>query len=272
MTNLSTQGFRLLTGLVVLVVLVATLRWSVPLVDAATASCTVISDSINVRQGPGTNYAVKSNLKRAAKVTPTAANADRSWIRIRVNGQDGWVNASLVKCDVGLSVLPTQIAPPTPTINPKATPVRAAIAYVDAPTQAGALELPGRMQVLATAVEKGHAVFRQTMVFRMAVSAVAGQADGSGVTAVKFSIFDDKGLLVYAHRDSAAPYCVFDNKTNACTVWGYSYSNYLWPASDAQETIKSVAVVEGINYTAIATVDFADGSTQNWQFNFEVVR
>ena len=57
---------------------------------------TVARDAVNVRAGPGTNYAVIGQVTRGQQFTATGRNQAGDWLRFDLDGQTGWVYAPLM--------------------------------------------------------------------------------------------------------------------------------------------------------------------------------
>ncbi|MBE2200758.1 MAG: SH3 domain-containing protein [Anaerolinea sp.] len=82
---------------------------SLPVVDGppALATAEVIAAAANVRSGPALSYASVAVLYQAQVVNLLGRNGDGSWVKVQlVNGQQGWVNTSLLTLFTGLSNLP----------------------------------------------------------------------------------------------------------------------------------------------------------------------
>jgi uncharacterized protein YraI len=101
-------------------------------VEGATPSgpaLTVTSDSLNVRSGPGTWYAVVGQLQNGATVTVRGKSADGTWWQIDYSsapGGVGWVSGELVQTNSAASDVPVITAEPTSTGAPvTALPVTA---------------------------------------------------------------------------------------------------------------------------------------------------
>jgi hypothetical protein len=89
----------------------------------------VISQDMNVRGGPGTNYNIVCAATQGQRYPVTGKNNDGSWWQINYNGQTGWVFAQLVTAQnteaVAVAVnipapppQPTAPPPPPPTAVP----------------------------------------------------------------------------------------------------------------------------------------------------------
>lgn len=74
--------------------------------------------SINVREGPGVNFASLVALRPATRVEILGRNGDGTWLNIRMeDGTEGWVAAELIR------IQPTSTAFPTLTSSPDQTQV-----------------------------------------------------------------------------------------------------------------------------------------------------
>jgi len=89
------------------------------------ALCTVVSDRLNLRPGPGTNFAPPiQGLTRGAELLPLARNSDASWLYVQLRNPavEGWVSGGTqyVTCSINPRTLPERAAPPTvtPTVTP----------------------------------------------------------------------------------------------------------------------------------------------------------
>jgi hypothetical protein len=69
------------------------------------------TSSLNVRQGPGTNYAPVGTLVQGDQVQIVGRNADTSWWAIKYGNGTGWVIASLVITEGDVSQVPLVAAP-----------------------------------------------------------------------------------------------------------------------------------------------------------------
>jgi hypothetical protein len=77
--------------------------------QAATTTGTIAATGgvLNVRNGPGTNYAALTGVRTGSQVVATGRSADGTWIRINLaGGQSGWVFAQYVRWDAPLNQLP----------------------------------------------------------------------------------------------------------------------------------------------------------------------
>lgn len=84
-----------------------------------------IINTMNVRNGPGTNYHVKGSAPAGASSNVIGRNADSSWVKVEYPPADdgtGWIYASLVELRGDLSTVPVVEAPPPPP-PPTATPI-----------------------------------------------------------------------------------------------------------------------------------------------------
>lgn len=90
---------------------------------AAYAAPGVMTSNVNVRSGPGTNYAVVDTVRRNQQVD--VQQCQGSWCYIAKPGPDGWVSAQYLAAVGGAPVNPTQpgisfgfnIGPNGPSVN-----------------------------------------------------------------------------------------------------------------------------------------------------------
>lgn len=84
----------------------------------------IAATGVNIRSGPGTNYAVLGQLSAGQSLPVVARNEAATWWQVPLpDGSFGWVSASVVK-DNGPFKVPVAQAPPlpTPAEPPTATP------------------------------------------------------------------------------------------------------------------------------------------------------
>lgn len=79
---------------------------AVVFLPAAYAAPGVVTSNINVRSGPGTNYAVVDTVRRGTQVD--VQQCQGSWCYIAKAGPDGWVSASYLSASGGQPVNPQQ--------------------------------------------------------------------------------------------------------------------------------------------------------------------
>lgn len=73
---------------------------------AAQAAPGTVTSNVNVRSGPGTNYAVVDTVRRGQQVD--VQQCQGSWCYIAKPGPDGWVSATYLAAGGGQPVNPTQ--------------------------------------------------------------------------------------------------------------------------------------------------------------------
>ena len=117
-------------------------------VSAGSASLTVTVDIANVRDGPGTNYAVIGQLALGDAAPVRGKSADSQWWQISFStgaGGLGWVFAELVQASGAAGGVAVALAPPTPTSLPitvaatlaASQPTRVAVASTPQPRAYG---------------------------------------------------------------------------------------------------------------------------------------
>lgn len=91
-------------------------------------------NSINVRSGPGTNFAPPIGSFRANETTEIlAVNLRGDWLRVAFGNGSGWVFSALAEIEGDITDLPREAGPPTPVptaIPPTATPAATATSAV----------------------------------------------------------------------------------------------------------------------------------------------
>ena len=81
----------------------------------------VISATVNIRLGPGTNYPIVSKLNRGTKISVRGRDIENRWL-VLIPPPSGWVNRDYVTLNGDTSVLPVVDAPPTPVPTPTFAP------------------------------------------------------------------------------------------------------------------------------------------------------
>jgi mannosyl-glycoprotein endo-beta-N-acetylglucosaminidase len=79
---------------------------TLPVVAESEWTATVITGALNVRYGPGPQYASFTTLPYGAIVSPIARNADGSWVKVAFNGLTGWVDPSYLAHGITINALP----------------------------------------------------------------------------------------------------------------------------------------------------------------------
>jgi uncharacterized protein YraI len=62
--------------------------------------------NVNFRSGPGTNFSIIRRLARGTIVVITGRNAAGTWLRVQVDGQQGWLSSAYVTANGSLDGLP----------------------------------------------------------------------------------------------------------------------------------------------------------------------
>jgi uncharacterized protein YraI len=116
-----------LLAVLVLLTLSAGLVQAAPRADEVPAK--VLSDSLNVRAGPGTNYGIVGSVQKGDMLRVLGRNAANDWLNVRTPGNiTGWVSAPLVDLYGFLTQVPVVAAPAAPVNAAPAGP-QAADAY-----------------------------------------------------------------------------------------------------------------------------------------------
>jgi len=72
----------------------------------------VLPDTLNIRQGPGTQYPAVGTLARGARVNIIGRSVDGQWWAIPYRGGAGWIFAELTRTEGDTNALPL-VAPPS---------------------------------------------------------------------------------------------------------------------------------------------------------------
>ncbi len=81
----------------------------------------VISSTVNVRLGPGTNYPVVAKLNKGTKISVRGRDVENQWF-VLIPPPNGWVNRDYITLNGDASTLPVIDAPPTPVPTPTFAP------------------------------------------------------------------------------------------------------------------------------------------------------
>lgn len=77
-----------------------------PTAEVPTAQAVVIVDGLNIRGGPGTDFAIVGSLVRETSVDLVGRNAAGDWVQIKTPAGVGWVYAPLIEPSVPVETLP----------------------------------------------------------------------------------------------------------------------------------------------------------------------
>ncbi len=89
--------------------------WVMPALAASGIPLTVAVDALNLRGGPGTNYAILDVLHSGDAATATGRDASGVWLQVTTaSGQTGWVHGDLVNLSGNAGDLPAAAAPAAP--------------------------------------------------------------------------------------------------------------------------------------------------------------
>lgn len=81
----------------------------------------VISATVNIRLGPGTNYPVITKLNKGTKISVRGRDIENRWL-VLIPPPSGWVMRDFVTLNGEASTLPVVDAPPTPVPTPTFAP------------------------------------------------------------------------------------------------------------------------------------------------------
>ncbi|NOZ51447.1 MAG: SH3 domain-containing protein [Chloroflexi bacterium] len=93
-------------------------------------------DTVNVRRGPGVNYAIAGRASKGKKFNITGKNPAGDWWQIDFNGQAGWIIDRLVNKEGQLDLVQVvaSIPAPPPTATPRPPTPTPAPTAIPAPT------------------------------------------------------------------------------------------------------------------------------------------
>lgn len=83
---------------------------------------TVTSIGLNVRSGPGVNFAVIAQIRQGERYPAIARNGDQSWLRVDLGEEVGWVSAAFTRVDGPAGDLPVVVPAIQPPTQPTAQP------------------------------------------------------------------------------------------------------------------------------------------------------
>jgi len=81
----------------------------------------VISSTVNVRIGPGTNYPAITKLNKGTKISVRGRDIENEWL-VLIPPPNGWVKRDYITLNGDASSLPVIDAPPTPIPTPTFAP------------------------------------------------------------------------------------------------------------------------------------------------------
>ena len=249
----------------------------------AALSCTVQTNGLNMRSGPGIAYDPPLRaLNAGTPLRVLARNVAADWLQVEVQpaGTPGWVATRFVNCIGDVQTLPVGQTPPTPqptatsnrpTPTPTATPPTVVVVPPTAtPTPPALVVIPGggptgdgwNVQIttgagLATS-EDGVAVFRRGMYVRLDIYSTT---DNRRVEQVRFSIFDnDTSEDVHGQTEASAGYCSFGGGEPCNTL--RLDRDARWPSTGIP--------VRNHSYSVDMEVTLDDGTTNYWNAQIRV--
>ncbi|MBI1294383.1 SH3 domain-containing protein [bacterium] len=89
-----------------------------PLPDPDKPTAYVTATLLNLRSGPGTDYAILARMPQNSVLAITGSNSSASnWWQVSYNGQIGWVSADFVRTAGPINQVPSVALPATPTVS-----------------------------------------------------------------------------------------------------------------------------------------------------------
>jgi hypothetical protein len=84
----------------------------------ALINATVKAEALNMRGGPGTEYTINITLRQGDVVVVIGQNPEGDWLKVKHEGQTGWVARRHVEVPKEVAIVPVAEVPPTPTSTP----------------------------------------------------------------------------------------------------------------------------------------------------------
>ncbi len=232
----------------------------------AEAMCTALVQGLNVRSGPGTEYAPPiGNVPNGAQLRMLGRNAQSTWVEIQVveTGLRGWVSGAsqYVSCTRAIRSLPLGNLPPTPTptrmLIPTPTPRAVAIA---APGGGGPGRIEGTIYTNPSFVvgynSNNAPIFRTFLYLQLQVWDRNGlRKDGEGIGPVTFTFFKPDGSD-FSQTEQTPAFCSFGGGEPNCNVLDLRNSPD-WP--DGEYSVNIIAEAD-------------NGDSKNWNLSIEIDR
>jgi hypothetical protein len=259
---------------------------------ASSPLCTVVTNRLNLRSGPGTVYEPPlKSLTQGTLLKPLTRISDNTWIEAQIQdtSEVGWVgaDAQFISCNIDIAGLSLGQIPPTPTPPPTSTPTPTPIPptptpvpaiptpplRVDVPVDGGQSELKGQIVIPGFKPEelKGPefdgVIFRDRLVFRVEVyNPSKGDKDSAGIEKVKITIERlEDNKIVHERTENNAGYCVFGGGEPDCNVLVFAQSNNRWPE-------KGQPLIENGLHKAYFEITTKDNETEEWNWSFWIQR
>ena len=104
----------------------------------------VNNPTLNIRQGPGTNYRSIGQANNGERYDVTGKNASGSWYQINFNGQTGWVSGQYVALEGDANAIQVATNIPAPPAQPTPRPIVVVPTATSAPVAPTAPPAPRR--------------------------------------------------------------------------------------------------------------------------------
>ena len=211
-----------------------------PPATATDADAVVSGDVVNLREGPGTEFNIVSQLSVGTALDIQAVNPEQTWLRIvSAGGEQGWIFAQLCSVNVNLADQPVETVPtptPAPTNTPAPTPEGGAAPPPAAPPPApsGGFELGGHIRSWDYLGEMGYAGMNWVKLqvhYGQDASGMVAAAHGNGFK-IQLSALGDKGMVNKSnfHNDYGAWVAgMAAAGADAIEVWNEPNIEHEWP-------------------------------------------
>ena len=61
--------------------------------------CLITAGNLNLRAGPGIQYAIKASLPAGTTLSPLLSPSPDGWLQVKAGGQSGYVNSKFIHCE-----------------------------------------------------------------------------------------------------------------------------------------------------------------------------
>lgn len=246
---------------------------------AADVTCKVKAETANLYEYPKQGASIVVVLAQGDSVIAQAQAKvqNRTWLRAKTQDDDkGWLDSTLVQ-GCNFSKLPVEKPPTSGNGNNNGSSggsTRFVVSYAPAPNQGG----PDGNSVLIPREVKadgnGVAIFRTFLIFKLDATAYMKEnRPDDSIESVDFQIDGGESDPIYESHDDQAPFCLFVNKTGECeNIWSFAQTNYRWPQKGSQALRPSNKPIDpNVIYRVTVHANYAQGSSDNWQFRFRII-
>lgn len=214
--------------------------------DSAPAICIVQpSNGLNLRTGPGSEYAIITLLPQNEEIIPKALSKEQQWLQSAWQSpisseppKVGWVllNLENLQCNISTDKLAT-VSPPYAISNDVTASSSSDvdsfwIGFTPAPDELGEhAAFSGTILLPNVALISDTLAFENRMFFELRLDQLTTTIKSFNITIFKG---DEDGEIVYHRSDDKPPFCAFPSDSGQCDhIWTFADTNYTWPRSDS---------------------------------------